>query len=229
LGTWLEPVADRIDPYRWQQGYATLPIASMKGAPLQLPSEDFTIASGDIYAAMLFCPYVLPSTAVIRKSSLGQLRLPEVQATCGDWEFFARLSKQSGCLYADLPTTFNRSHEDAVRLTRGDPGVRLDKRIAMIDRVWRADRPFYTEHGEKVDEVQRCLLLQAAKRHLLSARGAQARAQLKRAAAIDSDGKSLNESILRLLASIPGSGWVLRGLRASLNGARNLAARVSQQ
>ncbi|MBL8266085.1 glycosyltransferase family A protein [Steroidobacter sp.] len=224
LGTWLDAVPDRLDPYRWHKPYS-----SLKAERLDLPVEDFTISGGDIYAASLFVPYVLPSASLIRKSALGQLRLPEVQATCGDWEFFARFSKQSDCLYADIPTTYNRSHEDAVRLTRGDPGVRLDKRISMIDRVWRADRQFYTQHGDKVDLVQRRLLLQAAKRHLLSARGAMARAQLKRAAGIDTDRQSLNESVLRMIASVPGSGWVLRGMRATLNGARDLAARVSQQ
>jgi hypothetical protein len=99
----------------------------------------------------------------------------------------------------------------------------------MIDRVWRADKEFYSKFGDKVDEVQRALLLQAARRDLLSARRGQARAYLKRAASIDTDRKSIQESVLRMLASIPGSGWGLRGMRATLNGARYLAARVSEQ
>ncbi|HWK51423.1 MAG TPA: glycosyltransferase family A protein [Steroidobacter sp.] len=225
LATWLDHVPGRIEPYRWQRSFAAI-----KGMPaLQLPTQEFTVSGGDIYASSLVCPYVLPSASLIRKSSLGQLRLPEIQATCGDWEFFARFSKQSGCVYADLPTTYNRSHEDEVRLTRGDPGVRLGRRISMIDRVWRADREFYVKLGDKVDEVQRALLLQAARRDLFSARRGQARAHLKRAASIETDRKSIMESVLRLLANIPGSGWSLRGMRATLNGARQLAARVSQQ
>ena len=225
LSTWLDHVPGRIEPYRWQR-----PFASIKGMPaLQLPTQDFTVSGGDIYASSLVCPYVLPSASLIRKSALGQLRLPEIIATCGDWEFFARFSKQSGCVYTDNSTTYNRSHEDAVRLTRGDPGVRLGRRISMIDRVWRADKEFYSKLGDKVDEVQRALLLQAARRDLLSARRGQARAYLKRAASIDTDRTTMQESVLRLLASIPGSGWGLRGMRATLNGARQLAARVSEQ
>lgn len=225
LGTWLDHVPGRIEPYRWQQQFA-----SIKGMPsLDLPTQDFNVSGGDIYASSLVCPYVLPSTSLIRKSALGPLRLPEVPATCGDWEFFARFSKQSGCVYADLSTTYNRSHEDAVRLTRGDPGVRLGRRIAMIDRVWRADKEFYSKLGDKVDEVQRELLLQAARRDLISARRGQARAYLKRAASIDTERTSFQESVLRMLARIPGSGWGLRGLRATLNGARHLAARVAEQ
>jgi len=225
LSMWLDHVPGRIEPYRWQRQFA-----SIKGIPsLDLPSQDFTVSGGDIYGSSLVCPYVLPSSALIRKSALGQLRLPEIPATCGDWEFFARLSKQSGCVYANLSTTYNRSHEDAVRLTRGDAGVRLGRRIAMIDRVWRADKEFYSKLGDKVDEVQRALLLQAARRDLISARRAQARAYLKRAASIDTERQSIQESVLRMLASVPGSGWGLRGLRATLNGARQLAARVSEQ
>ena len=220
LGSWFEQVPERIDPYRWQR-----PFSSVKTS-LTLPRQDFTISAGDIHASSLFCPYVLPSTALIRKSALpAQLRLPEFDSTCGDWEFFARLSKQSSCLYIDLETTFNRSHEDAVRLTRVDSSIQLGRRIAMIDRLYRADRQFYSQYGDKVDEIQRGLLLQVAKQHLLAARGAQARAALKRASAISTERQSIGEAVLRILASIPGSGLVLQAARATLHGARQLASR----
>lgn len=158
-----------------------------------------------------------------------QLRLPECNVTCSDWEFFARLSKEAGCLYIDLETTFNRSHEDAVRLTRGDPSVRLGRRITMIDRVWRADRQFLAQHRDRIDGLQRSLLLQAARQSLLTGRRAQARAHLKRASAISPARQSMNESMLRFLAGIPGSGLALLLARASLHGARQVAAYVSQR
>ena len=225
LHTWFEHVPERIDPYKWHR-----PFASIKSTSPQLPRQDFTLSGGDIYESSLFCPYVLPSTALLRKSAIGaQLRLPEFDSTCGDWDFFARLSKESGgCLYIDLQTTFNRSHEDAVRLTRVDSSVQLGRRISLIDRLWRADRQFYAKYGDKVDEIQRDLLLQAAKQHLLAGRGAQARAHLKRASAISSERQSLNESVLRLLASIPGCGLVLHALRSTLQGARQLARAVRE-
>jgi glycosyltransferase involved in cell wall biosynthesis len=219
LATWLEPVTDRIDPYEWHR-----PSEVGKGTTLQLPRQEFTISGGDIYHASLFCPYVLPSTALMRKSAIPlQLRFPEIDSV-GDWEFFARLSKHAGCLYSDLQTTFNRSHEDAVRLTRVDPGLRLGRRIAMIDRVWRADKPFYAQHRDQIDEVQRRLLLQAAKLHLLGARRTQARAHLQRASTISNDTRSLKEKALRALAAIPGSGIMLFLLRATVNRARQLMA-----
>ncbi|MBM0106201.1 glycosyltransferase family 2 protein [Steroidobacter sp. S1-65] len=219
IATWFEHEQARRDPYRWRQQFASLGLSV--GAPLP---RDFTVSGGDIYGASLFCPHVLPSTTLIRASALGTLRLQEFDLTCGDWEFFARLSKERGCVYADLETTFNRSHEDAVRLTRVDASTQLGRRIAMIDRVWRADRPFYSHHRDEVDEVQHRLLLQAAKQQLLTGRGAQARASLKRAKALRTDA-SMEESMLRALAGIPGSGLLLMALRASVHGMRRLAVR----
>lgn len=220
LATWFEHVPKRVDPYTWHKSYA-----SLKGPTLQLPREDFNISGGDIYYSSLFCPYVLPSTALIRKGAIpAKLRFPEIDSV-GDWEFFTRLSKEASCLYTDLATTYNRSHEDAVRLTRVDPKLRVGRRIAMIDRVWRADKPFYTAHREDVDEVQHALLLRAAKLHLLAARRDEARAHLKRASVICADQRSLQERALRAAAAIPGSGVLLFAARKALHGARQLMDR----
>lgn len=220
LGTWFEHAPKRVDPYTWNKPYT-----SLKAATLQLPREDFTISGGDIYRASLFCPYVLPSTALIRKSAIpAKLRFPEIDSV-GDWEFFARLSKEAGCLYADLETTFNRSHEDAVRLTRTDPSLRLGRRIALIDRLWRADKQFVSQYREEIDEVQHALLLKAAKMHLLAARRSEARAHLKRAGAISREDSSLKERALRTVAAVPGSGLMLFAARKALHGARQLLAR----
>lgn len=226
LGTWFEHAPDRIDPYSWRR-----PFTSIKSTSPQLPRQDFMLAAGDIYGSSLFCPYVLPSTALIRKAAIPpQLRLSEFDSTCGDWEFFARLSKESSCLYIELETAFNRSHEDAVRLTRVDSSVQLGRRIAMIDRIWRADSQFYSRHGDRVDEIQRRLSLQAAKQHLLAGRGDQARANLKRAHSIPTERRSISESGLRMLAGIPGSGLLLQALRATMHGARQfIAARASRE
>jgi hypothetical protein len=167
----------------------------------------------------------LPSSALIRSTAVAAgLRLQEFDPTCGDWEFFSRLSKERGCVYADLETTFNRSHEDALRLTRVDSTTQLGRRIAMVDRLWRADRQFYSTHGDKVDEVQHRLLVQLAKQHLLSGRGGQARASLKRAKALRVE-PSMKESMLRAVAGIPGSGLLLMALRATVHGVRRLAVR----
>ena len=221
LGTWFEHVADVRDPYQWRQQFASIGVTL--AAP---PPRDFLVSGGDIYEASLLCPYVLPSTALIRSSALANgLRLQEFDPTCGDWEFFSRLSKERGCVYADLETTFNRSHEDAVRLTRVDSSIQIGRRIAMIDRLWRADRQFYAAHRDKVHEVQHRLLLEVAKQHLLSGRGGQARASLKRAKQLAAE-PSIKESLLRGLAGIPGSSVMLMLLRASVHGVRRLVERA---
>ena len=220
LATWFESVPDRVDPYTWHKPYEEVKVPT-----LELPREDFTLSGGDVYRSSLFCPYVLPSTALIRKAAIpARLRFPEIDSV-GDWEFFTRLSKETGCLFVDLATTYNRSHEDAVRLTRVDPKLRIGRRIAMIDRVWRADKPFYAKYRDEVDEVQHALLLRAAKLHLLAARRAEARAHLKRASAIVAEQRSLKERALRAAAAIPGSGVLLFAARAALHGARQLMDR----
>ncbi|MDY6945264.1 MAG: glycosyltransferase family A protein [Pseudomonadota bacterium] len=222
LGTWFEHVAVTEDPYQWRQQFSSL------GAPVSSrPPRDFTVSGGDVYGASLFCPHVLPSTALIRSTALTNgLRLSEFDPTCGDWEFFSRLSKErGGCVYADLETTFNRSHEDAVRLTRVDSSLQLGRRIAMIDRLWRADRQFFSAHGDKLDEVQHRLLLELAKQQLLSGKGAQARASLKRARTLAAE-SSLSETLLRGLAGVPGSSMLLMLLRASVHGVRRLVERA---
>lgn len=220
LATWFEHEPPKRDPYGWRQQFSSLGLSV--SAPLP---RNFTVSGGDIYGASLFCPYVLPSTTLIRGSALASgLRLPEFDLTCGDWEFFARLSKERGCVYADLETTFNRSHEDAVRLTRVDAAVQLGRRVAMIDRLWRADRQFYSKYRDELDEVQHRLLLQAAKQQLLTGREGQARASLKRAKALRTEA-SIKEAMLRAVAGIPGSGLLLMALRATVHGMRRLAVR----
>lgn len=221
LGSWFEGVPKIGDPYRWQQEYSTLRLPPVAG----LPQRNFTVSGGDVYGASLFCPYVLPSTAMIRAAGLpSKLRLPEFDPICGDWEFFARLSKERGCLYVDVETAFNRSREDAVRLTGTDIGVQLERRILMIDRLWRADKAFYSNNDEDVDSVLHRLLLQAAQQQLFAARTDKARACLQRADSLRTSSRSIDEWLLRMVASLPGSGFLLQLFRAGLHSARRFMA-----
>lgn len=118
-------------------------------------SACYDVYCGDIYAWSLQMPMVLPSTAIVRRAALaGGMRFPEFDST-GDWEFFARLSKCSGGgVFVAAETVLNRSHEDATRLTRTDPAIRLRRRIAMIQRVWRQDADFANVHLEHIDRIE---------------------------------------------------------------------------
>jgi glycosyltransferase involved in cell wall biosynthesis len=170
---------------------------------------------GCVFERSLYGPMVLPSTALIRRASLDKhaLRLPESPDTHGDWEFFSQLSRLECALFVDLETTINRSHEDAVRLTRADPRHRLARRISMIDRVWRKDAEFLANHREEVDRVQVQLLDQLARMQLLADDRHASRNTLRRAAALSGEGRSINDWVLQCLTHVPGSGRLLRALR----------------
>jgi glycosyltransferase involved in cell wall biosynthesis len=187
--------------------------------PAAIAEEDFDVYSGDIYGDSLRGPQVLPSASLFRRKLMGELRFPESDSICGDWEFFARLSKRHGAVYADVPGTLNRSHEDEVRLTRTPPAIQLEKRISMINRLWRQDPDFLARHGRAVDIRQFELLLGLARNRLLAGDVAGARAALARAAPIRSGRRTLQWLALRVVAYLPGATLLLRAARAARHGA----------
>jgi glycosyltransferase involved in cell wall biosynthesis len=217
LATWHSP------RYDWSAVYAARHDFAALGIDARVPALDFAVYEGNIYALSLRDPIVLPSTALIRRAALERcgVTLPEIEATHGDWEFFARLSNAEGALYADCETTLNRSHEDAVRLTRVDYGVRLARRISMIDRVWRADAEFSAAHRADIDSLQHSLLLRLARKQLLDSRGAAARATLNRAAPMAAAGFT-GAWATRCLSHVPGSGPALRAAQVAAEALQSL-------
>lgn len=220
LSTWHEV------PHDWSREYPERHLYSSLDIVAPVPLKDFPIYLGDIYELSLHEPIVLPSTALIRRAALTRtgLELPEITETCGDWEFFARLSRLEGAMYIDLETTINRSHEDAVRLTRVDPRLRLARRIAMIDRVWRTDAAFLAANRAATDAVQRQLLLALAKLQLLGSDAASARVALARAAQLGDGHRSAIEWATLACAHVPGSGSALRAARTAAFAMRQMMA-----
>lgn len=154
LSTWYNETPDWGQVYESRVRLSSLPLALS-----DRPRTDFFVYLGDIYWFSLVAPIVLPSTAVFRRSCIEpDFRFPEA-SSCSDWEFFARLSKSRGACYMEIETALNRSHEDAVRLTRISPTVRTTGRLEMIERVWKADSEFYRQHQDEVRQIERDLLL----------------------------------------------------------------------
>jgi glycosyltransferase involved in cell wall biosynthesis len=172
---------------------------------------------GDLYYWSLLAPMVLPSTALIRRAALEGLLFPDRVSTCGDWEFFARLSHSHGAVFLATELVLNRSHEDAGRLTRGDPGMRLRRRIDMIHRVWRNDAQFMQHHTGEVAQVELQCLRKLAR--LLWASGAtrEARAVTREMSALRDAPSGAGDLLLKLLVAIPGSSVLARLLRAYRN------------
>ena len=173
-------------PYEWDEMYearARVGVA-VDARPDGVP-EDVDAYTGDLYYWSLFSPMVLPSTAIIRRGALASgEQFPEMDSV-GDWEFFARLSHRRGAVFVSAETTLNRSHHDAVRLTRTDPAVRLRRRIGLIQRVWREDEAFAQAHAADIDRVETACLRRLARLSIAAGRGAEARASLRAMRAID--------------------------------------------
>lgn len=159
---------------------------------------------GDIYYWSLLAPMVLPSTAIVRRSAFGSdLRFPEDDWTCGDWDMFAQLSKGQGGVFVAQETTLNRSHEDEWRLTRIEESIQLERRIAMIQRIWRQDAAFMKQHGAEVDQQEARILRRLARVLFLAGKREAARQKLQEAKRMCSDSESSTDKLIRGLTRVP--------------------------
>lgn len=179
---------------------------------------EFDVYRGDIYHASLFEPYVLPSTTLVRRCCIDpDIRLVDHDPSCGDWEFFARLSHRHSALYMDIETTVNRSHEDEVRLTRLPQAVQTRRRLAMIDRVWQADRDFCRQYGHDIEAVKNDLWMKLARQQAMAGDISSARESLGHRATTGKSRSSLRDAVIAGTIRTPGAGVIL-GLIGWLRG-----------
>lgn len=176
----------------------------------------------DLYEALLRHPYVLPTTAVFRKSFLApDIRFVDADFICGDWEFFARLSRRHPAIYMPVETACNRSHEEPGRLTRTPGTLQLRYRLEMIDRVWGTDDGFMAapHNRERVQDTRLQCLLALARSQLRDGDGPGVRKSLDQAAAL---GRSIPVLLraVRLCASVPGGLFCLRASHRFIEQAR---------
>ena len=217
--------------FRWESVFGPGRSASELGLQFRDGTglREFPVHEGDIYAASLHGPQVLPSASLFRRDCFGELRFPEFDSFCGDWEFFARLSHSHGAVYADVPIALNRSHEDAVRLTRADRVVQLEAKFELIERLWRRDPEFLAANRESVDAQQFDLLLTLAKCHLLRDDPMRALTALARAAPLRRGRKERQWHALSFAARLPGASAGIRlgrSLREMIWGERRRRARA---
>lgn len=174
------------------------------------PKRDFNIYSGNLYQALLLQPYVLPSSALIKRECITpEMRFVDEDFHCGDWEFFSRLSQKYRCAYIDCETTVNRSHNDTVRLTRKSAKVQTACRVDLIQRVWRADEEFYQANKKTVDSVEAEQLLKLAKLQVLDSEVLEAGETLKRRSSLDVKSEYLKSMFLGFLIKVPGASYLL--------------------
>lgn len=173
---------------------------------------------GDIYHTSLFGPRVLPSASLFRKSMADSwLRFNEQDSYCGDWEFFAKLSHRHGAAFIEVETAFNRSHEDAVRLTRADRRLQIGKRLAMINSLWKLDDDFYSRHKPKVDAELAKFWGQLLKLHLMIGDTRAAKEAVAELNKLNCAGIGAKTHLYKILAHVPGSPRMLSMLRYFLS------------
>jgi hypothetical protein len=201
------------EPFSWERMYehrADIELEHAQALGVEDPVASAYV--GDVHYWSLFAPMVLPSTAIFRRSALGSAKFPEVDSV-GDWEFFARLSQRCGAVFVPRETTLNRSHEDAVRLTRVDPSLRLRRRLALIHRLWRSDSTFMHARAPDVDRVEASCLRQLARLAIANGDRHAARETLRTLRTIKRQGKA-SDALLWALAYLPLASTVVAMRRA---------------
>ena len=190
-----------------------LPLRFTNAHP-ELRTENYKLYFGDIYHSSLYHPAVLPSASLYRRSMVPHGRVfNEDDSTCGDWEFFARLSKAHGAAFIDMETAYNRSHEDAVRLTRLDMTIQLKRQIKLIDRIWRSDPDFMAAHSDEVDARQYDLYCELTRALLFGGDKRGARLAISECEALGIAPTDSRLPTLKLIASFPGATSGIRLLR----------------
>lgn len=208
LRTWHERSLSWDEIYGQKIASSSLDLASQA-------ERDFDLYLGNIYGPLLEEPLVLPSSAIVRRSSLR----PEILFTVGDplyadWDFFARLAKDGTACYVDFETTINRSHKDDVRLTTNcGPLRKAQCRLDLIDRVWKSDRDFVEKNGARVSGIEAEQLAELAKQLLLQNRTAEAKSAISRCGALATGSVKKQLMILKLIAGTPGGAGALMALR----------------
>jgi len=209
LRTWHKDVKE------WGEIYPLQHDLSVSELPLQgeIPHTRLNVFEADIYEPSLFGPWVLPAASLVRRSAVpASLRFNAADPTCGDWEYFARLSHHGSAVFADVDAAINRSHEDAVRLTRLPRPVQLSRRVAMTERLWLADANCMARNGAEINATLRECLMQLARVSLLADDSAGAQRALARAAQLETGGSDFTRQCLQLAATVPGAAPALRML-----------------
>lgn len=208
LSTWGIPPSE-------QAALSRIPAGTIPDRGLEAISE--TTANYyrvDLYRPLLQHPYVLPTTAVFRKSLLTPgIRFVDDDFICGDWEFFARLSRSNPAIYLPVETACNRSHEEDGRLTRTSDLIQLQRRLDMLDRVWAADEDFLRdpENRSLFLRTRHDYLLTLGKLNLRHGKREDVLAAFAQARAIQPE-LPLVLRLARSFAAIPGGLAFLRGL-----------------
>lgn len=209
-------------PKSWNHDLESKLSAKELGLPLPEGIADYSIYHGRLYHDLLYDPYILPATALVRRSAIQRdSPFPENNILCGDWQFFAELSRSAPCVYLSLTTALNRSHGDAVRLTRKSPLERNLDRLKLIEDVWRKDEIFLAGQAFEVNRVEAEQLLKLGLLCVYENRRQQAKGYLRRWIELNRFKPNLRGYLICILAYLPFSPWFIFALRRLREELRN--------
>ena len=183
---------------------------------------------GDIYHASLQTYYVLPSTALFRRSMIPEgVKFVEHDPICGDWDFFARLSRDSKVAYLDFDTTLNRSHEDEVRITRTNWKKQLELRVDFIERLYLCDKGFYENNKYITDLTYYERLKALYRQQLLDGERHSAKNTLKKYHA-HTPKPGITYTFLLLICHLPAIQYPLIAIRRTLESIERILKNILQ-
>ena len=200
-------------PMDWNEIFGHSMAAGVILDNFSLASPETKLYIDSLYRQSLDNYFVLPSTALFRRTHVPEhLRFPPHDPICGDWEFFARLSKDAPLCFVDCDTTYNRSHTEDVRLTQTGMIHQLALRVDFLERVYRTDKEFYAANKEGVDSVWKERLVRLALLHLLSSDQEAARTVASKLRAIGGP-KDVTQRLVGAACAIPGASQLFRAAR----------------
>lgn len=206
LSTWFH------EPLRWDKVFEELSMVSVLCANRD---EQVALYSGRLYRALLAKPYILPSCAVARAACVTpDIRFPEDNHHCSDWEFFARLARTNPAGFMDVETTVNRGGDEWPRLTHMSAATKIRFHLRMIESVWKADEVYVAAHRADIKAVEADLYLQLAKHCVMHSNMRDARAAIGQWLLLGQLTGWPTGMGLALCAWLPGSGAMLRSVRS---------------
>ena len=134
----------------WSAIYAESTSSDQLGLRVPELSQAFSIYTGGMYRQLMDEALVLPTTAIVRRQALDSLRFTEGMKIFEDWEFFARLARDSNGAFLDVETAINRGHEGPERLTRCSALAKAQCYLEMFERVWLTDPEFARQFPQDV-------------------------------------------------------------------------------
>ena len=127
-----------------------------------------------------------------------------------DWEFHARVARRTVLAFVDYPTTVNRGHRSAERLTLASRLHKAESYLGLVERVWMADPEFMATHAADVRQAEGRALLAIAREAILVSRIDAARAALRRWRSLDLRERRSRALCYGACAVVPGGRALLR-------------------